>query len=94
MKQKTQTQKGFVNFLEKQTDLPPISIAELPYIEISGTNHIEIDGIHKILEYKDDIIRIRFKKNTVIFNGESLSLRDFKKKNAIIEGVIRSIEFN
>ncbi len=80
-------------FIENQTDMPPVSISDLPYIEISGQNHIEIDGIQKILEYKEDIIKIRFRHSSVSFNGENLSLRDYNKKNAVIEGKISSVEF-
>ncbi len=93
MKNKEKKDKSFVNFLEKQTDMPPISLADMPYIEISGRNHIELDGVHKILEYKKEKLRLRFKKCTVCFNGENLYIRNFSEKNAIIEGTVSSIEF-
>ena len=79
--------------IENQTDMPPISLSDLPYIEISGQNHIEVDGIRKILEYKNDIIKIRFKHTTVCFKGNDISLTNYSKKNAIIEGKINLIEF-
>lgn len=85
--------KKFASFVENQTDMPPVSISDLPYIEISGQKHIEIDGIQKILEYKENIIKIRFHHSTVCFNGENLFLRDYNQKNAIIEGKICSVEF-
>lgn len=81
------------SFVERQTDMPPVSISDLPFIEISGQNHIEIDGIQKILEYKENIIKIRFRHSTISFNGENLTLRDYNQKSAIIEGKIRSVEF-
>lgn len=81
------------DFLEKQTDMPPASLADIPYIEISGKNHIELDGVHKILEYKEEKLRIRFHHCTVCFNGENLCIRNFSQKNAVIEGEIASIEF-
>ena len=84
---------SIASFIEKQTDMPPVSISDLPYIEISGQNHIEIDGIQKILKYKDNIIKIRFRHSTVNFNGEGLSLRNYNKKNAVIVGKISSVEF-
>ncbi|MBE6788282.1 MAG: hypothetical protein E7539_01300 [Ruminococcaceae bacterium] len=86
-------EKRLSHFIEKQTDMPPVSVSDLAYIEISGQNHIELDGIRKILEYKEDRIKIRFRHNTVCFNGEKISIRNFSKKNAIIEGKINSIEF-
>ena len=54
MKTSKKTDNNFVSFIEKQTDMQPVSISDLPYIEISGQNHVEIDGIQKILEYKEE----------------------------------------
>ena len=85
--------KTFAGFMEKQTDMPPISLSDMPYIEISGRNYAELDGVHKILEYKEERLKIRFHHCTVCFNGENLFIRNFSNKNAIIEGTISSIEF-
>lgn len=79
--------------IEKQTDMPPISLSDLSYIEISGDRHIELDGIRKILQYKDNVIAIRFKHMNVIFRGNNISLTNYSGKTAIIEGKISAIEF-
>ena len=79
--------------IEKQTDMPPISLSDISYIEISGDKHIELDGIKKILHYKDDIISIRFKHMSVTFKGNNISLTNYSGKTAIIEGKISAIEF-
>ena len=86
-------QSKMLNFMEKQTDMPLVALGDLAYIEISGPNHIELDGIRKILEYKQNKIIIRFKHETVCFCGENIFLRNYSQKNAIIEGNIKSIEF-
>ena len=93
MKNSRKIGDSIASFAENQTDMPPISISDLPYIEISGQNHIEIDGIQKILEYREDVIKIRFRHSTVSFNGQGLNLRDYNKKNAVIVGKITSVEF-
>lgn len=79
--------------IEKQTDMPPISLSDLSFIEVSGDRHIELDGIRKILQYRDDIVAIKFKHMNVIFKGENIVLTNFSGKTAIIEGKIRTIEF-
>lgn len=79
--------------LENQTDMPPVSLSNLSYIEISGDNHIELDGIVKILECNENLIRIRFKHKTVLFKGENLQIRNYFNKSAIINGKITSIIF-
>ncbi len=81
------------NFLENQTDMPPISLSDMPYIEISGRNHIELDGLYKILEYKPERLKLRFRHCTVCFNGENMFIRNFSNKTAIVEGKLSSIEF-
>ena len=85
--------KSFSDFLEKQTDMPPVSLSDIPYIEISGRKHIELDGVHKILEYSGEKIRIRFRKITVSFSGQELYISNFSGKNAIIKGMITEIVF-
>lgn len=83
----------FAKFLEDKTDMPPISLSDMPYIEISGRNHIELDGLYKILEYKPERLKLRFKHCTVCFNGENMFIRNFSNKTAVVEGKLSSIEF-
>ncbi len=78
---------------EEASSLPPIALSDLPYIELSGQNHMELDGIHKILEYRSNCLRIRFCHVTVCFIGEGLCMRYFSGKNAVVQGVIREIKF-
>ena len=85
--------KTFSEFLEKQTDMPPVSLSDIPYIEISGRKHIELDGVHKILEYNEEKIKIRFRKATVSFIGEGMFISNFSGKTAMIEGQLTSVVF-
>ena len=87
------SRKTLSDFLEKQTDMPPISLSDIPYIEISGRKHIELDGVHKILEYNGERIKIRFRKATVLFSGEGLYISNFSGKTAIIKGKLESVVF-
>ena len=89
----TTNNKTFSDFLEKQTDMPPVSLSDIPYIEISGRKHIELDGVHKILEYSNEKIKIRFRKVSVSFNGEGLFISNFSGKTAIIEGKLETVVF-
>ena len=70
------TQKKIIDFMEEQSDMPVVALADVAYIEISGRNHIELDGIRKILEYKQNKIRIKFKYGTVCFTGDNIFLRN------------------
>lgn len=81
------------DFVQSQTDMPPISLMDLPYIEISGQNHIEIEGIYKITEYNSNTIKLKFKRNVVCFMGVDLHMQNFSDKNTVIKGKISSIVF-
>lgn len=81
-------------FAESQTDMSPISLADIPYVEINGRNHIEVDGVYRLLECNDSLIKMHFRKNTISFKGENLHIQSFGIKNATIKGIINSIEFN
>lgn len=84
---------NLIKSIEKETDMPLISLADLPFIEITGNNHIEVDGIRKIIESNKETIKISFKKDVVTFSGDNLLIRNFSSKSAIIEGDISIISF-
>jgi len=83
-----------IKSFEKETDMPLISLADLPFIEITGNNHIEVDGIKKIIESNKESIKIKFKNEIITFSGYNLTIRNFSGKAAIIEGNISIISFN
>ena len=79
--------------IQRETDMPPISLMDMPFIEITGNNHIEIDGIRKIIETNQNAVKIKFKDYCIGFMGENLNIRNFSGKSAIIEGEISAISF-
>lgn len=85
---------NLIKKLEKETDMPPISLTDTSFIEITGNNHIELDGIKRIIESNKDIIKILFKKEVITFSGYNLLIRNFSGKTAIIEGDISNISFS
>ena len=82
-----------LNFVEEQSDFSPASIANIPCIQLNGRNHVEIEGIYKLLESSSENIVIRFKKESVRFNGSGLYIKSLTDKSAVIKGEITVIEF-
>ena len=82
-----------LKFAQEQSDFSPESLANIPYIQLSGQNHAEIEGIYKIIECSENIIELKFKKESVRFSGEGLFIKSFTDKSAIINGKIAYIEF-
>ena len=81
-------------FIEETTDMPPVSLSDIPYIELSGKNHAEIEGIYKISEYTEKTIKLEFKKDIVSFEGYDLVIKYFTDKSAIIKGNIKAVSFS
>ena len=79
--------------LEKQTDMPLVSVSSLPLIEITGRNLVEIDGIKSIIKSDKNEIKLKLNQFNVLINGNELHFRNFSEKSAIIEGNIDSMYF-
>ena len=77
-----------IKSFEKETDMPLISLADLPFIEITGNNHIEVDGIKKIIESEQllsemsNYCRLKFENNFTMDIVSSMYLNLF---NELIE---------
>ena len=84
---------NLIKGIERETNMPLVSLADLPFIEITGNNHIELDGDKKILESNKEMIKILFKNNVICFSGDNLSIRNFSGSTAIVEGDISIISF-
>lgn len=73
----------------------------IPKTIVSGYNHIELFGNHEaivnqcagIIEYSDSRIKLNMGKNTVLFCGSDLCMREYGSSQAIISGNILTVEF-
>jgi len=92
-KKEKKTDNRLLNFVEEQSDFSPSSIAKIPYIQLNGRNHAEIEGIYKLLESSSKNIVVKFKKESVRFNGEGLYIKSLTDKSAVIKGEITTVEF-
>ena len=74
-------------------ELPPGIQAGMAQIELSGNREAVIVGCRGVLEYGENLVRLRAGSLTLRLTGRGLVLRNFKRDSVIIEGFITSIEF-
>lgn len=62
-------------------------------IEVIGNNRVIIENANKILEYKQECIRLNVGKRIVKISGGHLKMNDYTDKNIVINGIITDIVF-
>ncbi len=73
----------------------------IPKTIVNGYNHIELFGNHEavvnqcagIIEYSEGRIKLNMGKNTVLFCGSDLCMKEYGSSQAIISGNILTVEF-
>lgn len=63
------------------------------HMEINGNTEAVVEGCRGILEYDDDVVRIRTAKVIVTFSGRGLSIRCMTADSLVVEGFITGINF-
>ena len=63
------------------------------HIEMFGNNKMIFEGRYKILEYTEDILKIRLNKNNVNIIGTELSISNVENGSFMLTGIISDISF-
>lgn len=80
------------NFLNS-VQSPVISMLNPVHFELNGNKEVIIEGCKSILEYDENLVRIRVKNMSVSFYGRNLMIKCLTSDSLVIEGFITSIEF-
>lgn len=89
-------EKGNVRGLNKIASvlqLPAAVIAGVAHMEVSGNHGVVLEGCGGIIEYTDDVVRVKTGKSITKFNGKNLEIKCIQIDSLIIQGFITSIEF-
>lgn len=78
----------------KTLELPPDILSGMAHFELSGNREIVVDGCRSVLEYDENVIRLKAGNLTVRVTGRGLEMRNLKRDSAIIEGFIMGVEFS
>ncbi len=82
-----------VDAISRSFDLPQDALGCYAHIEISGNSEVLVDGCQGVLEYGDCTIALNTGRLTVRICGGELTVVSMQNGQAIIKGVITSVEF-
>lgn len=85
--------KDIKKLLANALELPKELILDLPHISIIGKEEILVQNHGGLLEYSDDIIRIKTKLGILIINGKNLVITKITNENVQASGKIKSVEY-
>ncbi|MBE6784015.1 MAG: sporulation protein [Ruminococcaceae bacterium] len=87
---------GRMNLTEKISEelgIPKTVVSGFNRIELSGNKEAVINDCAGILEYSGERIKINMGKNTILFSGCDLCMKEYGSCQARITGTIAYIEF-
>lgn len=87
--------QGAFSFAERMTEelrMPPDVIKGNPVIHMLGARHLVIENYKKLVEYKDDCIRVLSGIGTIHVSGGHLRISYYTKDEIKIEGHIIGVE--
>jgi sporulation protein YqfC len=79
--------------LAERLDLPPELSGGMARIELSGNRQAIIDGCKGVVEYDGKAVKLSLGKFAVCFTGRDLTIRMLAMEQAVICGMIASIDF-
>lgn len=79
--------------VEQVLELPVGSLSGAARMELYGNRRAVVEGCHGIIEYSEELIRLKTSSGTIRFNGRGLSMSCLTEDNAVVEGTILIIEF-
>lgn len=63
------------------------------YIEIISNTCALVDGCRSVLEYDSELVKLNLGKISVAFHGSELTIKSLSMAQAMVEGLILSVEF-
>ncbi len=81
------------NFISEKNEIFNTEILSSVHTEIFSNKKIIIEGCKNIIDYKENYIKIKFKKGFFNIMGNDFVITDFNEDKIEIKGNILSIEF-
>jgi sporulation protein YqfC len=80
--------------LNRIIDLPSEIILNTPKITLDSNEKIWIENFKGLIEFTDSFIRVDTKENTIVIEGNSLSINYMTKEEICIFGIIKSVIYD
>lgn len=74
-------------------ELPKEIFLNLPRITLIGNLQLYLENFGGIIEYSDEILRLKIKNGEVVIRGRELAIKNFFGEEIYVEGDIKSIEY-
>ncbi|MBR3589176.1 MAG: YabP/YqfC family sporulation protein [Clostridia bacterium] len=87
---------GKFNLGEKLTEelgIPKTIVNGYNHIELFGNREAIVNQCEGILEYSEERIKLNLGKNTILFCGSDLCMKEYGTSQAVLSGNILTIEF-
>ncbi|MGI5822639.1 MAG: sporulation protein YqfC [Dethiobacteria bacterium] len=81
--------EGLAEFFE----LPKELLLNLPRVTLIGNIQLYLENYGGIIEYSDELLRLRIRGGEVVVKGKNLVIKNFFGEEIFIEGEIRSLEY-
>ena len=88
-KWKRQIQQQFSNILEIPKDI----MLDLPKVVLVGNIQVFVENHKGIVEYGDEVIRVKVNEGEIAIRGENLVLRNILPDEIAVEGKITSVNY-
>jgi len=86
---KEKLKNKFANLFE----LPKDVVLDLPHISMVGNIEFHLENHKGIIEYEENLIRIRIHKGQVLISGKELMIEELTKVEVKIKGHIQDVIF-
>lgn len=93
MAEKKQIKTNIQERLTEELGIPKTIVSGFNHIEFFGNREAIVNGCAGILEYSDERIKINMGRNTILFKGSDLCMKEYGTSQAKISGVILTVEF-
>lgn len=74
-------------------ELPKELLLNLPRITLIGDIQMLLENYGGIIQYNDELLRLKVREGEVIVKGKNLTIKHFLADELLIEGKIFSVEY-
>ena len=82
-------QESLADFFEMPKEL----LCNLPRITLIGDVQMLLENYGGIIEYNDELLRLKVREGEVVVTGKDLKIKNFLSDELLIEGKIASVEY-
>lgn len=93
IKKKQEQDTSIKNKLTNLFELPKDVVLNLPLITIVGNKEIQIENYKGIVEYSEEMIKVKTTVGVIKVNGKKLFVKLITSENIQITGFIKSFEY-